>query len=197
MPLVVVANCASSPSSAAHGSGTVSSPGALKRSTHAPRSIVGLRRQLHRLVVKLQSYEQALERPYAMSFRNLLASAGMSSMPSRRGGNWITMARSGRRGRAENSRSRRAPPDPCLSRRPGGSRLPEVHRRRPVRRSYLGEHAAAWPALREALKKIGRRDLIGNGPMHLVPSRQPPKRHRLVKNAKGTTPFRTKHTKQF
>ncbi|MEC7076126.1 MAG: DUF3362 domain-containing protein, partial [Pseudomonadota bacterium] len=53
------------------------------------------------------------------------------------------------------------------------------------------------PALREALKKIGRRDLIGNGPMHLVPTRQPPKRHRVVKNTKGTTPFRTKHTKQF
>ena len=71
-------------------------------------------------------------------------------------------------------------------------------KQRRLHKAFLRYHDSDnWPALREALKKIGRRDLIGNGPMHLVPSRQPPKRHRLVKNAKGTTPFRTKHTKQF
>jgi len=39
---------------------------------------------------------------------------------------------------------------------------------------------------------MGRRDLIGNGSMHLVPSRQPPKRHRVVKS--GSSNFRTQHT---
>jgi uncharacterized radical SAM protein YgiQ len=48
-----------------------------------------------------------------------------------------------------------------------------------------------WPLLRDELKKMGRRDLIGNGKMHLVPPRQPPKRHKLV--ADGSTPFATQH----
>jgi uncharacterized radical SAM protein YgiQ len=70
-------------------------------------------------------------------------------------------------------------------------------KQRRLHKAFLRYHDSDnWPALRNALKKIGRRDLIGNGPMHLVPSRQPPKRHRVVKT-KGTTPFRTKHTKQF
>ena len=70
-------------------------------------------------------------------------------------------------------------------------------KQRRLHKAFLRYHDSDnWPALRDALKKIGRRDLIGNGPMHLVPSRQPPKRHRIVKT-KGTTPFRTKHTKQF
>ena len=70
-------------------------------------------------------------------------------------------------------------------------------KQRRLHKAFLRYHDSDnWPALRDALKKIGRRDLIGNGPMHLVPARQPPKRHRVVKT-KGTTPFRTKHTKQF
>ena len=70
-------------------------------------------------------------------------------------------------------------------------------KQRRLHKAFLRYHDPDnWPALRDALKKIGRRDLIGNGPMHLVPSRQPPKRHRLVKEGRGTTPFRTKHTRQ-
>jgi hypothetical protein len=49
-----------------------------------------------------------------------------------------------------------------------------------------------WPLLRKTLKQMGRRDLIGNGVMHLIPPRQPPKRHRVVP-ADGK-PFRTQHT---
>ncbi|MBT9610412.1 MAG: DUF3362 domain-containing protein, partial [Aquabacterium sp.] len=30
-----------------------------------------------------------------------------------------------------------------------------------------------WPLLREALMAMGRRDLIGNGPNHLIPTYQP------------------------
>tara|TARA_R110002110_G_scaffold66978_1_gene183021 strand:- start:119213 stop:121345 length:2133 start_codon:yes stop_codon:yes gene_type:complete len=37
-----------------------------------------------------------------------------------------------------------------------------------------------WPTLRKALKKMGRADLIGNGKLHLVPPRQPAKRHGIV-----------------
>ena len=49
-----------------------------------------------------------------------------------------------------------------------------------------------WPLLRKTLKQMGRRDLIGNGVMHLIPPRQPPKRHRVVPT--GGKPFRTQHT---
>ena len=48
-----------------------------------------------------------------------------------------------------------------------------------------------WPTLRKALKKMGRSDLIGNGKMHLVPPRQPPKRQARVDP--GDRPFATQH----
>jgi uncharacterized radical SAM protein YgiQ len=48
-----------------------------------------------------------------------------------------------------------------------------------------------WPALRKALKKLGRADLIGNGKMHLVPAQQPARRHRRV--PPGTGNFTTQH----
>jgi len=49
-----------------------------------------------------------------------------------------------------------------------------------------------WPLLRKALKKMGRSDLIGNGKLHLVPPRQPPKRHQRV--TEGGQHFATQHT---
>ena len=68
-------------------------------------------------------------------------------------------------------------------------------KQRRLHKAFLRYHDPDnWPALRDALKKIGRRDLIGNGPMHLVPSRQPPKRHRVVKAKPGRS-FRTQHTR--
>ncbi len=48
-----------------------------------------------------------------------------------------------------------------------------------------------WPELRRALKKMGRSDLIGNGKVHLVPPRQPAKRHHVVP-AQGNA-FTTQH----
>ncbi|MFT6956634.1 MAG: putative radical SAM protein YgiQ [Halieaceae bacterium] len=48
-----------------------------------------------------------------------------------------------------------------------------------------------WPMLRKALKKMGMSNLIGNGKMHLVPPRQPAKRHQLV--PPGTRAFTTQH----
>ena len=64
---------------------------------------------------------------------------------------------------------------------------------RRLHKAFLRYHDPEnWPLLRKTLKQMGRRDLIGNGAMHLIPARQPPKRHRVVK-AEGRT-FRTQHS---
>jgi len=47
-------------------------------------------------------------------------------------------------------------------------------RQRRLHKAFLRYHAQEnWPILREALKSMGRADLIGNGKKHLVPSWQP------------------------
>ena len=47
-------------------------------------------------------------------------------------------------------------------------------RRRRLHKAFLRYHDANnWPMLREALKAMGRADLIGNGKHHLIPSYQP------------------------
>jgi hypothetical protein len=48
-----------------------------------------------------------------------------------------------------------------------------------------------WPMLRQALKKMGRADLIGYGNNHLVPTRQPAKQHPVV--TADSQPFATQH----
>lgn len=51
---------------------------------------------------------------------------------------------------------------------------PRGLRHRRLHKAFLRYHDADnWPMLREALKKMGRSDLIGNGKKHLVPPRQP------------------------
>ncbi|MEP1471812.1 MAG: YgiQ family radical SAM protein [Halieaceae bacterium] len=63
---------------------------------------------------------------------------------------------------------------------------------RRLHKAFLRYHDPEnWPALRKALKKMGRADLIGNGKVHLIPPRQPAKRHQLV-HAPGTS-FTTQH----
>ncbi|EED34252.1 conserved hypothetical protein [Luminiphilus syltensis NOR5-1B] len=63
---------------------------------------------------------------------------------------------------------------------------------RRLHKAFLRYHDPEnWPLLRENLRKLGRRDLIGNGKMHLVPPRQPPKRHRRVPDDHQT--FATQH----
>ena len=47
--------------------------------------------------------------------------------------------------------------------------------------------------LREALKRMGRADLIGNGKHHLVPAYQPVRRS-AGRPARQRAPFRTQHT---
>jgi hypothetical protein len=47
-------------------------------------------------------------------------------------------------------------------------------RRRRLHKAFLRWHDANnWPLLREALKEMGRADLIGNGKHHLIPTFQP------------------------
>lgn len=50
-----------------------------------------------------------------------------------------------------------------------------------------------WPELRKALKKMGKAKLIGNGKHHLIPTRQPAKRHAVV--PAGTQQFATQHVR--
>ncbi|MFV2057633.1 MAG: YgiQ family radical SAM protein, partial [Thiohalomonadales bacterium] len=51
---------------------------------------------------------------------------------------------------------------------------PRGHRQRRLHKAFLRYHDPLnWPILREALKNMGRTDLIGNGKRHLVPGWQP------------------------
>ncbi|MEJ6606494.1 MAG: DUF3362 domain-containing protein, partial [Burkholderiaceae bacterium] len=47
-------------------------------------------------------------------------------------------------------------------------------KRRRLHKAFLRYHDPNnWPLLRDALKAMGRSDLIGNGKVHLIPSYQP------------------------
>jgi len=74
-------------------------------------------------------------------------------------------------------------------------------RQRRLHKAFLRYHDANnWPLLREALKKMGRADLIGNGKKHLIPSWQPAKADSKSTVAKNKSKpikhqkFKTKHT---
>ena len=52
--------------------------------------------------------------------------------------------------------------------------VPSGGRRRRLHKAFLRYHDPVnWPLLRDALRRMGREDLIGNGKRHLVPSWQP------------------------
>ncbi|MDP8568287.1 YgiQ family radical SAM protein [Methylophilus aquaticus] len=52
--------------------------------------------------------------------------------------------------------------------------IPKAAGVRKLHKAFIRYHDPAnWPMLREALKKMGRADLIGNGKKHLVPAYQP------------------------
>ncbi|MEA1889910.1 MAG: YgiQ family radical SAM protein [Pseudomonadota bacterium] len=72
-------------------------------------------------------------------------------------------------------------------------------RQRRLHKAFLRYHAPEnWPILREALKRMGRADLIGNGKKHLVPSWQPGGKNRNQKRfvqKKKFTPAKTRFTK--
>jgi uncharacterized radical SAM protein YgiQ len=75
--------------------------------------------------------------------------------------------------------------------------IPKGIKVRRLHKAFLRYHDAEnWPILRDALKRMGRADLIGNGRHHLIPAYQP-----VATRARGplarpapTLPFRTQHT---
>jgi hypothetical protein len=63
-----------------------------------------------------------------------------------------------------------------IRRHDGSVTVPTGARARRLHKAFLRYHDPSnWPLLREALKRMGRADLIGNGKRHLVPSWQPGK----------------------
>ncbi len=77
-----------------------------------------------------------------------------------------------------------------LRRVDGGEEVAVVRgaRTRKLHKAFLRYHDAEnWPLLREALKNMGRADLIGNGKKHLVPAWQPVASTRRLDVAKSPT----------
>jgi uncharacterized radical SAM protein YgiQ len=65
-------------------------------------------------------------------------------------------------------------------------------KQRRLHKAFLRYHDPEnWPMLRDALKRMGRADLIGNGKHHLIPSFQPAG----TGTGTGKIPFRTQHTR--
>jgi uncharacterized radical SAM protein YgiQ len=75
--------------------------------------------------------------------------------------------------------------------------VPKGLRVRRLHKAFLRYHDPHnWPMLREALRRMGRADLIGNGRRHLVPAYQPVGTSGSGEGLRGraTRPFRTQHT---
>jgi uncharacterized radical SAM protein YgiQ len=71
--------------------------------------------------------------------------------------------------------------------------VPKGIKVRRLHKAFLRYHDAEnWPLLRDALKRMGRADLIGNGKHHLIPAYQPIGTGRAALPA--TRPMRTQHT---
>jgi uncharacterized radical SAM protein YgiQ len=69
--------------------------------------------------------------------------------------------------------------------------IPKGIKVRRLHKAFLRYHDPEnWPILRDALKRMGRADLIGNGKQHLIPAYQPVGTSRSA----PMRPFRTQHT---
>ena len=74
--------------------------------------------------------------------------------------------------------------------------IPKGARQRRLHKAFLRYHDANnWPLLREALVRMGREDLIGNGKKHLVPSYQPAGTGGAAEGGRRHQEFRTQHTR--
>ena len=75
--------------------------------------------------------------------------------------------------------------------------IPKPMKQRRLHKAFLRYHDANnWPMLREALKRMGRADLIGNGKHHLIPNYQPAGTGDAVEGKRihrKAQPFRTQH----
>jgi uncharacterized radical SAM protein YgiQ len=87
-----------------------------------------------------------------------------------------------------------------LKRTGGEVRVPKGLKVRRLHKAFLRYHDPDnWPMLREALRRMGRADLIGNGRHQLVPAYQPPgtggaAQGRRAIGERRSRPFRTQHT---
>jgi uncharacterized radical SAM protein YgiQ len=74
--------------------------------------------------------------------------------------------------------------------------IPKGLKVRRLHKAFLRYHDPNnWPLLREALRRMGRADLIGNGRRHLVPAYQPRGTGGAPEGRRGADrPFRTQHT---
>ncbi|HEX4404190.1 MAG TPA: YgiQ family radical SAM protein [Polyangia bacterium] len=78
--------------------------------------------------------------------------------------------------------------------------VPKGLKQRRLHKAFLRYHDPAnWPVLRDALRRLGREDLIGSGPQQLIPLRQPSEVTSLdaapTRRAPGQA-FRTQHTRK-
>jgi uncharacterized radical SAM protein YgiQ len=76
--------------------------------------------------------------------------------------------------------------------------VPKGMKQRRLHKAFLRYHDPNnWPVLREALRRMGRADLIGNGKNQLVPSYQPAGTGEAAEGKRSGTvnrPFKTQHT---
>ncbi|MEP7243960.1 MAG: YgiQ family radical SAM protein [Gammaproteobacteria bacterium] len=76
--------------------------------------------------------------------------------------------------------------------------IPKGLKVRRLHKAFLRYHDANnWPVLREALRRMGRADLIGNGKHHLIPAYQPAGTGEASEGRRGGSahrPFSTQHT---
>jgi hypothetical protein len=76
--------------------------------------------------------------------------------------------------------------------------IPKGIKQRRLHKAFLRYHDPNnWPVLREALRKMGRADLIGNGKQQLVPGYQPAGTGDAAEGKRGGSPgrpFKTQHT---
>jgi radical SAM superfamily enzyme YgiQ (UPF0313 family) len=75
--------------------------------------------------------------------------------------------------------------------------IPKGIKQRRLHKAFLRYHDPNnWPVLREALRQMGRADLIGNGKQQLVPAYQPAGTGDAAEGARGgpNRPFKTQHT---
>ncbi len=80
--------------------------------------------------------------------------------------------------------------------------VPKGIKQRRLHKAFLRYHDADnWPLLREALRKMGRGDLIGNGKRHLIPTWQPQSKvgsketNNSLQPSKRRKIFKTQHTR--
>jgi uncharacterized radical SAM protein YgiQ len=74
-------------------------------------------------------------------------------------------------------------------------RIPKGLKVRRLHKAFLRYHDPNnWPLLREALRRMGRADLIGNGRQQLIPAWQPAGTGAAAEGRRRARPFRTQHT---